>query len=120
MADLKYGEIFTKDDVAELINVATAAATLGDVLDVDTVIARFKHEQGELTFPADEPTFTLRAKDECAAQTIAAIDGEISRDYVGNCIAAGCSEEHIEAASSAAREIRDWQVDHRDLIKTPG
>lgn len=119
MADFKYGQIFTKDDVAELINVATAAATLGNVLDVDSVIARFEHEQGQLTFPADEPTFTLRAKDECASQTIATVKGEIFRDYVGNCFAAECPEEHINSALYAAREMRDWQIDHRDLVKTP-
>lgn len=116
MADLKYGRVFTEEDVKRMLE---AMQGLEDVEDIyGAAVTKVESTEG-LTFGADEPIFVLRGQDQCAPATIAAVEGEVARDYVGNCIAAGSQQPHVEAASAAAQQIREWQAANPTLVKIP-
>lgn len=110
--DSKYGPLYTQQDLDELINIATAAATLGNVLDGSQVVAVFESEQGPLTFPKDEPLFLLRGKDSNAWETIV--------KYIELCESSDASDEHIRVAQHSAGKILAWQQIHPELVKVPG
>lgn len=111
MTDDKYGRLVTGSELEELINVATAAATLGEVLDAEQCIERFEHEQGSLTFPKDEPLFLIRGQDEAAFETTV--------KYIEECERLGASDEHVRAATHASGKLMAWQQMNKDRVKVP-
>lgn len=69
---------------------------------------------GEITaskkqFHPGEPVFLLRSTDPLAYMAVL--------DYVKWCVAAGCTDEHVEAVQEHAMRIRDWQRANPDLVK---
>lgn len=116
MADIKYGRIFTEEDVKRLLEAMQGLSGVEDIY--GEALIKVESTDG-LTFGAEEPIFVLRGQDQCAPETIAAVEGEIARDYVGNCIAAGSPQEHTEAASTAGQQMREWQAANPTLVKVP-
>lgn len=106
MADLKYGRLFTEEDV-----VAFTFLSSGE----EPELIRDRLQECKTTFPADEPLFLLRGQDECAPDAIA--DGPIC--YEDACQLAGASTEHRNSVKRAASEMRVWQDAHPDRVKLP-
>lgn len=60
--------------------------------------------------PDPMPVFVIKGKDRLAADAVVA--------YYELCVAHGLSDQAGHVAD-AAREIRDWQARHPDLVETP-
>lgn len=111
MADSKYGRLFTEKDVDEIVNIATSAATLGNVLSGEDCVLTFEQEQGPLTFSEDEPLFLVRGKDKAAWETLI--------KYIEECERLGSPDEHIRAAQHAAGKLMAWQQINNPVVKVP-
>lgn len=106
MADLKYGRLFTEEDV-----VAFTFLSSGE----EPELIRDRLQGCQTTFPDDEPLFLMRGKDKCAPGAIAG--GPIC--YEDACQSEGASEEHLDSVRQAANEMREWQAANRDRVKIP-
>jgi hypothetical protein len=123
MAESKYGALYTEEDVAMMVALATRADDPGDV-DVAALRRIIEGEGYELRFPADEPLFLLRGQDKAAPGAIAAgpfIPQEYGGggDYYSNAQVAGADDEHLAAITKAERTMREWQHEHPDRVKVP-
>lgn len=130
MADGKYGRLFTEADVRYLLRYAALradnegidvlsrdadgnAVDPGELLlaDYDEIAAELTSTQ--LTFPADEPLFLLRAKDRDAA---AGLYG-----YAEGCdMDSDVGEEQRKAVAAAIRAFHEFEAAHPDRVKVPG
>lgn len=112
--DSKYGQLFTRDDVERIARHAVAQAEV-ERGDSNVVIVPTLDEMLEglpdLTFPADEPLFLLRAQDAAAPDTL--------HDYRHNSEVKGAEPRHLGHVSVAMREMDDWQAANPNRIKIP-
>lgn len=108
MPDEKFGCLFTETDVEELINIATGAATSGEVLNLKDCLNNVGRP---MTFPADEPLFVLRGKDAAAYVGIGAYIDEAER--------IGASPEFLRRLAHSGGQFLAWQMLHKDRTKTP-
>lgn len=104
MSDSKYGRIFTEADVLEVVRHWTGVRPTSERLS-ECIEARI-----ETTFPAGEPVFVLRAKDELApvAMLAYALDAEARSLWS---VADGVWFDR--------RAVVDWQLANPSLVREP-
>jgi hypothetical protein len=116
MTDLKYGRIFTEDDVRQIVNAAVYAgielAETGDEEDTrdfhgdaiyDAVVSGLN-----LKFPEHEPLFVLRGQDSTATATLSS--------YRWACVEAGSPQSHIDAIDAVIESFTNWQAKHEPKV----
>jgi hypothetical protein len=111
MADRKYGRIFTMSDVQKIIewyemngvNPDFSMTPFDEAIDEMDEVVRFK-------FPYDEPTFTLRGRDQRAIGAIRFYeDHQSPRAPVG----------FIEGIEDARRDFVEYRDQHPEMMKEP-
>jgi hypothetical protein len=107
MTDNKYGRLFTRDDVEKIVNlVRKFDEESGSRVDLDLVIS-----DNAFTFPADEPLFVIRAKDQLGLAQV--------RNYGTLCRARGCKAAHLDGIDRAERDFEAFRREHSDRMKKP-
>lgn len=99
--DTKYGRIFTEADVKRMLGQHDTPESAQLQIDAYAPAGTFN----------GEPVFVLRAQDNQALTTI--------EDYASNCLAVGCSSDHLENVAKAQHAFLDWQQAHPDKVKLP-
>lgn len=108
MADSKYGRIFTEDDLKKIAGHRLEISGEYEMMD----IVKELDEAGELTFPPDEPLFTLRAKDRLSLGVI--------RAYFDHCIRVrDIDRTHVDNVEQAHRAFDAFRTEHPDRMKIP-
>lgn len=108
MSDLKYGRLFTEEDVDKLLNWLNPG---GLESPTGEVIAQAEAEGVEFRFPADEPVMVFRAKDDCFPATL--------DFYHVECEVAEAPDEHIKTIGLQEDRVREWRAANSDKTGTP-
>lgn len=119
MPDLKYGRLFTEDDVVAIVREVLVVHGLNPMGARHYAAEGLRKIEQATRFPADEPLFLLRGQDIAAPRAIAdGCDGEA--DYLACARSADAGHEHLTAIEHAADEMRAWQRANPDRVKVPG
>lgn len=112
MADTKYGQLFTKQDLGEFVEalerLQNEHATLGRYPE-DVIVDKVLAEMRGFRLPPAEPLFVLRAQDKAATDTI--------DHYWTLCEREGSPEAHLDAISLAYSEFTQFSTDNPDRMK---
>lgn len=114
MSDLKYGQIFTAQDVANIAAVLLQNHGPDGPMDVQKHVqaaVTAVHRGPGLQFPPSEPVFVLRGQDQAAPATIQA--------YHENAGFNGAGREHLDGSLQAGIEFVQWQSANPDKVKVP-
>lgn len=110
MADKKYGQLFTIQDVVNIVTLATGEPEEAPTR-TKNALMQMSRRGVKLRFPADEPLFVLRAQDQAAPQAIQA--------YHDSAEFNGASQEHLSDVMAALIEFVGFQSGHPDRVKIP-
>lgn len=105
MADRKYGQLFTEDEVRKLIGYATPDVSFEEALE------EFEADDRVLTLPPDEPTFVLRAQDVAAMVTL--------NSYRQEAVNAGAAEAHITGVEETIAQFQNFAAQNPNRMKVP-
>lgn len=106
MSDIKYGRIFTEEELRGALAQVTGNTDWSDasITDVAAVVERPR-------LSVDEPVFVIRAQDLASLPTII--------NYATNAANAGAGDELLQGVSDTASDFALWQEDNKDRLKVP-
>lgn len=104
MTDRKYGRVFTEDDVRQIVQWA-----IENEIETETELSAYLGEF-EGKFPADEPTFTLRARDQRAIGALAFYRSHQSHTAPAN---------HLDGIQAAVNDFDRYREENRELMREP-
>jgi len=109
MADMKYGRLFTLSDIEKIIKPIVPAAGK-DIEGLIDLVNSMEDNGTAFKFPANEPTFTLRARDQRAIGAIVYYRDHQSKSAPAN---------HLDGIDNSVKAFDKFRFEHRELMKEP-
>lgn len=111
MADLKYGRLFTLEDVQRIVDYVAFSDAHDDGPDVGNVLADMESDgKPPMKFPADEPLFLLRAQDKRAIGAVR---------FYSDHQSPRAPMQHIERIDDAVSDFESFRLRNPERTKEP-